>query len=257
MTVPPELAAGLSRSEKQEMLRKILLERVSRTRTAPASFAQERLWFMDRLQPGSAFYNIPAALRLRGEVDAAALERALGEIVRRHESLRTTFQDRDGVPVQVIAPFAGFALPVDDLSALDADTREARLHDRSAEEAGRPFDLAAGPLFRARLLRLAGDDHALLLCVHHIVADEWSFRVLYGELWALYDAFRRGAPSPLGDLPAQYADYVAWQRQALHGEALDRQLAWWKGRLAGAPALLELPTDRPRPATQSYRGATE
>ncbi|HET7228485.1 MAG TPA: amino acid adenylation domain-containing protein [Longimicrobium sp.] len=250
-------AAGLSRGEKQEMLRRMLLERASRARTAPASFAQERLWFLDRLQPGNAFYNVPTALRLRGELNVPALERALAEVVRRHEVLRTVFREEDGAPLQVISPFAGFALPVDDLSAIDPGAREAVLARRASEHGELPFDLAAGPLFRARLLRLAEPEHALLLCAHHAVADEWSLRVLYRELFALYGAFCQGLPSPLAELPAQYADYAAWQRQALRGDALERQLAWWKERLAGAPALLELPADRPRPPVQSFRGATE
>ncbi|HET7232832.1 MAG TPA: amino acid adenylation domain-containing protein, partial [Longimicrobium sp.] len=230
---------------------------VERSRPLPLSFAQERLWFLDRLEPGSASYNIPAALRLAGALDAAAMERALGEIVHRHEALRTVFREAGDGAVQVIAPFAGFALPVEDLSALDESAREAAVQARAAEEAARPFDLSAGPLFRANLLRLGADEHVLLLCMHHIVADAWSLGVLFRELSALYAAYRDGAEAALPDLPVQYADYAAWQRNVLQGAVLDRQLAWWKGRLAGAPALLELPTDRPRPAMQSYRGAYE
>ncbi|HEV3051885.1 MAG TPA: amino acid adenylation domain-containing protein, partial [Longimicrobium sp.] len=223
----------------------------------PLSFAQERLWFIDRMEPGSAVYNIPMAWRLGGELDVAALERALGEIVRRHESLRTVFTEVDGSPVQVIAPFGGFSLPVEDLSQLDDADREAAVRRRVGDEARRAFDLSAGPLFRAALLRLGEEDHVLLLSMHHVVSDGWSMGVLFRELSALYEAFREGRESPLPELPVQYADYAVWQREQLAGEVLDRQLAYWRDRLAGAPELLELPTDRPRPAVQTYRGASE
>ncbi|HEV7588713.1 MAG TPA: amino acid adenylation domain-containing protein [Longimicrobium sp.] len=229
--------------------------RTGRTGPLPLSFAQERLWFLDRMALGSALYNLPAALRLRGALDAPALERALGEVARRHEALRTTFSEVDGSPAQSVVPFAGFALAVEDLSAAGEADREAAVQRRAAEEAARPFDLAAGPHFRARLLRLAGEEHVLLLCMHHIVSDGWSMGVLFCELWALYAAYRDGAESPLLELPVQYADYAAWQREQLQGEALDRQLAYWKDRLAGAPAVLELPTDHPHPPVQSHRGA--
>ncbi|HST62244.1 MAG TPA: condensation domain-containing protein, partial [Longimicrobium sp.] len=227
-----------------------------RTGALPLSFAQERLWFVDRLEPGSATYNIPAALRLAGAPDVAALERALGEIVRRHEALRTTFMEVDGSPVQVIAPFNGFTLPVEDLSALSDADREAAVRHRADEEAARPFDLSAGPLFRASLLRLGPDDHVLQLGMHHVVSDGWSMGVFFRELSALYEAYREGRESPLPELPVQYADYAVWQREQLEGEALDRQLSYWRERLSGAPELLELPTDRPRPAVQTYRGAS-
>jgi amino acid adenylation domain-containing protein len=229
---------------------------VQRTASLPLSFAQERLWFIDRLEPGSAVYNIPMAWRLGGALDEAALERALGEIVRRHEALRTTFGVVDGSPVQVIAPFGGFALPVEDLSALGEADREAAAGRRAAEEALRPFDLAAGPLFRAALLRLGAGDHVLLLSMHHVVGDGWSIGVLSREFTALYAAYRDGRESPLPELAVQYADYAVWQREQLVGEALDRQLAYWRERLSGAPELLELPADRPRPAVQTYRGAS-
>jgi amino acid adenylation domain-containing protein len=221
----------------------------------PLSFAQERLWLIDRLQPAGSVYNVPSAVRLGGALDVPALERALGEIVRRHEALRTTFAERDGAPVQVIAPFAGFQLPVEDLSGVDGAAREAALRGRAREHGLAPFDLAAGPLFRARLLRLADDDHALLLNLHHVVTDGWSLGVLYRELAALYGAFRDGRASPLPELPVQYAEYAAWERARMQGPVLERHLAYWRARLAGAPALLELPTDHPRPAVQSYRGA--
>ncbi|HEU4881440.1 MAG TPA: condensation domain-containing protein, partial [Longimicrobium sp.] len=223
---------------------------------APLSFAQERLWFIDRLEPGSAVYNIPMAWRL-GPLNYAALERALGEVVLRHEALRTTFREVDGSPVQVIAPFDGFTLLVEDLSGLDEADRQAEVRRRTAEEELRPFDLAAGPLFRASLLRLDEERHVLLLSMHHIVSDGWSVRVLTRELEAVYAAYLQGRESPLPELPVQYADYAVWQRQHLRGELLERQISYWRDRLAGAPELLELPTDHPRPAVQTFRGGNE
>ncbi|HST57241.1 MAG TPA: amino acid adenylation domain-containing protein, partial [Longimicrobium sp.] len=229
---------------------------VDRTGALPLSFAQERLWFIDRLDPGSAVYNIPVAWRLGGALDVDALERSLGEIVRRHEALRTTFAEVDGSPVQVVAPFVGFALPVEDLSGLGDSDREAAVKRRAGEEARRPFDLSTGPLFRAALLRLGAEEHVLLLGMHHIVSDGWSMGVLSREFSALYAAYREGRESPLPELAVQYADYAVWQREQLEGEVLDRQLAYWRERLSGAPELLELPTDHPRPPVQAYRGAT-
>ncbi|HEX5868951.1 MAG TPA: condensation domain-containing protein, partial [Longimicrobium sp.] len=219
--------------------------------TAPLSFAQERMWFIDRLDPGSAAYNMSPALRLHGSVDVNAMRRALAEIVRRHEPLRTAFPEFDGAPVQRILPVDDFDLPVEALSS-DAD-----LSRRVGEWAAMPFDLLNGPVFRARLLRLADDDHVLLLGMHHIVSDGWSTGILFRELFVLYDASAAGRPNPLAPLPVRYADYAAWQREWLAGDELDRQVAYWRAHLAGAPALLELPTDRPRPAVQSYRGAAQ
>jgi amino acid adenylation domain-containing protein len=223
----------------------------------PLSFAQERLWFLDQLEPGSAFYNLPFALRLRGTVDVDALERSLGEIVRRHDALRTVFLEQGGTPRQVIAPFGGFGLTMTDLSHLPGETREAEVQrELIAESTERPFDLSAGPLFRASLLRLGAQEHVLVLGQHHIVSDGWSMGVLYRELSALYEAYRQGRASPLPELRVQYADFAVWQREQLEGAALERQLSYWRERLAGAPELLELPTDHPRPPVQTYRGAT-
>jgi amino acid adenylation domain-containing protein len=224
---------------------------------APLSFAQERLWFIDRMEPGSATYNISLARRFGGTLDVAVLERALGEIVRRHEVLRTVFAEVDGAPMQVIVPFDGFTLPIDDLSGLPDADRQVEVKRRAMEQARLPFDLTAGPLFRAVLLRLGEQGHLLLLSMHHIVSDEWSSGVFFRELSALYDAFREGRESPLPELPVQYADYALWQREQLKGETLDRQLSYWRERLGGAPELLELPTDRPRPPVQTFRGTYE
>ncbi|HEV3049820.1 MAG TPA: amino acid adenylation domain-containing protein, partial [Longimicrobium sp.] len=204
-----------------------------------------------------AVYNIPMAWRLGGALDQAALERALGEIVRRHEALRSTVGEVNGSPVQVIAPFDGFALPVEDLSGVGDADREAAVRRRVGEEAARPFDLSAGPLFRAALLRPGSEEHVLLLTVHHIVSDGWSMGLLYRELATLYEAYREGRTSPLPELAVQYADYAAWQREHLRDGVLEGKLAYWRERLADAPALLELPTDHPRPPVQTFRGAHE
>jgi amino acid adenylation domain-containing protein len=232
------------------------IEPAAREGRLPLSFAQERLWFVDRLEPGSAVYNIPAAWRLAGALDPAALERALGEIVRRHEALRTAFVEVDGAPVQVIAPFAGFSLPVEDLSGLGEADREAAVEQRAGEEARRAFDLSAGSLFRATLLRLGDEEHVLLISMHHVVSDGWSMGVLYRELSALYAAYREGGESPLPELPVQYADYAVWQREHLRDDVLEgEQGEYWRAALTGAPELLELPTDRPRPPRQGFAGA--
>ncbi|HHH40712.1 MAG TPA: non-ribosomal peptide synthetase, partial [Chloroflexi bacterium] len=223
----------------------------------PLSFAQQRLWFLDRLQPDSALYNIPGTLRIRGPLDIPALEASLNEIVRRHEVLRTTFPARhDGQPVQIIAPSLHLPLPVVDLSPLPEPEREAEARRLASQEARRPFNLATGPLLRATLLLLDQDDFLVLFTMHHIVSDGWSVGVLIRELAALYHAFSLGRPSPLPELPIQYADFALWQRQWLQGETLQAQLAYWKRQLADAPPVLDLPTDRPRPPVQSFRGAT-
>jgi amino acid adenylation domain-containing protein len=226
---------------------------VERARDLPLSFAQERLWFVDQVVPGNV-YNVPLALRLRGPLDAAAWERSLDEVRRRHEALRTTFRATSGGPVQVVAPFVPQLLPEIDLSALPAAARDAEAARLAAAEAARPFDLRTGPLLRAALLRLAADDQLALLVCHHIVADGWSTGVLLGEMETLYAALSSGLPSPLAPLPVQYADYAVWQRRWLDGESLAAPLAWWRQTLAGDPPL-DLPTDRPRPAVRSYAGA--
>jgi amino acid adenylation domain-containing protein len=221
----------------------------------PLSFAQERFWFQERLQPGLTLHNIAGAERLEGPIHPPTLERALTEVVRRHETLRTTFHDVDGAPVQRILPPVPFTLPVDDLSGLDEDERRTRALRLADAEGGRPFDLSVGPLFRARLLRLAEDEHVLAYAVHHIVSDGWSIGVLLREVRALYAAFREGRPSPLPEPPVQYVDWAAWTRERLRGAELERHLAYWRERLAGVPERLELPADRPRPPVPSFRGA--
>ncbi|HET7233244.1 MAG TPA: amino acid adenylation domain-containing protein [Longimicrobium sp.] len=228
-------------------------EPMARARSAAprASFAQERLWFVQRLSPGATTFNMPMALRLRGELNVDALHRALSEIVSRHEVLRTTFARGDEGPVQVIHPPAPVALPLTDLS--DAEDADARLREMMDRDASTPFELERGPLLRLQLIRVQPDEHVLLLGMHHVVSDGWSMERLHLELAALYAAFVAGRPSPLSPLPAQYADYAAWQRDWLRGEVLERQAAFWKERVAGAP-VLELPADRPRPGTPELRG---
>ncbi|HEX5870735.1 MAG TPA: condensation domain-containing protein, partial [Longimicrobium sp.] len=227
---------------------------IDRNGPLPLSFAQERMWFLDRLLPGTALYTIAYRIRLRGATDAEALRRALQDLVHRHEALRTVFPPRDGKPVQVVTVPAPFDLPVTDLSVLPADLAEREAERRSAEEARRPFDVANGPLFRAVLLRLAAADSVLLLAIHHVAADGWSMEILFRELAELYAAHAEGRAPDLPPLAVQYPDFAAWQRTWLTGERLERQLGWWRERLAGAP-VLELPTDRPRPATPTHRGA--
>ncbi|HEV7669532.1 MAG TPA: amino acid adenylation domain-containing protein, partial [Thermoanaerobaculia bacterium] len=230
---------------------------VARELASPLSFAQQRLWFIDQLDPDSALYNIPIALRVTGGLNLGVLSAVLGEIVRRHEALRTVFVAVEGEPRQVILPALPLSLPVVDLADFGEAGREAATMLRVAEEAGRPFDLARGPLFRAAVLRLGPEEHVVLATMHHIVSDGWSIEVLVREVTALYEAFAAGRPSPLPELPLQYADYASWQRGWLQGQVLARELAYWRGRLAGAPGLLELPTDRQRPAVQSFRGALQ
>jgi amino acid adenylation domain-containing protein len=228
---------------------------VPREGALPLSFSQQRLWFIDQLEPGSPLYNVPGALRVEGPLDSRVLTLCLGEIVRRHEALRTVFPAVEGSPLQVIEPAEPFPLPVVDLTGLAESAREAMARSLLRDEAVRPFDLACGPLLRGLLVRLAADDHAVALTLHHIVSDGWSLGILVRELTALYPALAAGRPSPLPELPVQYADFAVWQRSWLCGEILEQEIAFWRQQLAGLPPLLELPTDRPRPAVQSYRGA--
>ena len=230
---------------------------VPRDGTLPLSFAQERLWVLDQMEPNNPLYNIPRSLRLKGAVQPEAIERALNEIVRRHESQRATFAVNDGHPVQRIAQSLTIPLVVQDLAAFPEDGREVEARRIAADEAMRPFDLATGPLLRARLLRLGSEDHVLLLTMHHIISDAWSAGIFVQELGTLYAAFCAGRPSPLPELVVQYADYAAQERQWLQGEVLEKQLAFWRKQLKGVPPVLELPFDRPRPATRTFQGACE
>ncbi|WP_146192724.1 non-ribosomal peptide synthetase, partial [Streptomyces sp. A244] len=227
---------------------------VGRDRTLPLSFAQQRLWFLDRLEPGSLEYNLPMRVRMGSDLDITALQGALTAIVARHEVLRTRLvADADGVPHQVIAPPTTFALPLIDVSAEGAPFLVAE--KLVAADEATPFDLAAGPLIRAMLIRVAADEHVLALSMHHVVSDEWSTRIFQRELMYLYAVLRDGGEPSLPTLPVQYADFAVWQRQWLTGEVIEEQRAYWKEQLTGAPTL-ELPTDRPRPALWSPVGAT-
>ncbi len=223
----------------------------------PLSFAQERLWFIDQMAPGSATYNVPSAVRLAGRLALPALAATFAEIVRRHETLRTRFATDAQGPVQIVLPPAPLPLPQVDLRALLPARREAELAALAVAEGARPFDLAAGPMLRVTLVDLAAEDHAALFTMHHIASDAWSMGVLVEELAALYPAFLSGRPSPLPPLPVQYADFAAWQRGWLAGETLEGEIAYWREALAGAPIVLDLPADRPRPAVQTARGAVE
>ncbi|HEX6372653.1 MAG TPA: amino acid adenylation domain-containing protein, partial [Longimicrobium sp.] len=229
---------------------------VDRSAPIPPSFAQQRLWFLEQLDGTGGAYHIPMSLRLRGVLDRAALERALDRIVARHESLRTTFPAVDGEPVQRIASVEESALRLVEHDLSSSADAEGELRRLMADEAGAPFDLVHGPLVRGRLVRMAPDDHVLLVTMHHIVSDGWSMGVFARELGALYGAFVRGEADPLPPLPAQYADYAAWQRRWVDGELLERQADFWERSLAGAPELLELPTDRARPRKQDFAGAS-
>jgi len=250
-----ELAAG-----KEEIVRFLRAQQVSPDLTAvkrngalPLSFAQQRLWFLDQLEPASALYNLPQVVRLSGPIDVAALERSLNELVRRHESLRTCFVENGGEPVQVILPSKTINIVVEDLSQDD----ETELERRLEEEEQQPFNLATGPLLRVRLFRLSENEHVLAATMHHIISDGWSLSLLTKELGQIYSAYAKDEPAPLTELEVQYADYAVWQREWLQGEFLEQELSYWREQLHGAPAVLELPTDRLRPPVQSHTGACE
>ena len=222
----------------------------------PLSFAQQRLWFLDQFTPGNPFYNVSNALRLSFPVNVEAMEKSYNEVARRHEALRTTFPAINGTPVQVIADSIHLPMKFKDLSHLPEAKRESEALRIATEEARRPFDLARGPLVRTSLIQLGAADFLLLLGMHHIISDGWSMDVFANEITALYGDYCYGKPSPLPELPIQYADFAIWQRQWLTGEVLESQLAYWKKQLADLPAL-QLPTDRPRPSVVSYRGARQ
>jgi len=221
---------------------------------APLSFGQQRLWFLHQLEPEGMAYNIPETVRLQGGLDATSLARALTEVTRRHEVLRTVYATLDGEPRQIVQPPAPVPLPLTRLSGLPAARREAEAGRIAAAFAAQPFDLARGPVLRAALVELDRDDHVLLLILHHIATDGWSMGLLVRELTRLYSALAGGAPTLLPELPLQYSDFATWQRGWLQGEALESQLRYWRQRLAGAPTQLALPVDRPWPAVQTSRG---
>ena len=230
---------------------------VSRDQELPLSFAQQRMWFLNQLEPDNAYYNVPLAVRLSGKLNVTALAETLTEIVRRHEVLRTIIPTVDGQPVQVILPAQPIHLELEDLTALDEDERQAEVERRTLAEAGRTFDLGVGPLLRVRLLRLDEQEHVVLLTMHHIISDGWSMGVLVKEVAALYASRSIGEDASLSELPIQYADYAIWQRNWLQGDLLEKQLSYWRQQLGASPPILQLPTDYPRPAMQRFRGASE
>ncbi|PYS20674.1 MAG: non-ribosomal peptide synthetase [Acidobacteria bacterium] len=230
------------------------VKKVSGKGSIPLSYAQQRLWFLDQLDPGIAAYNSQMALRMSGHLDGAALEQGLSEIVRRHEALRTAFKIFRSQPVQVIAEPQPFTIPLQDLLGVPEIEREGEVHRLIKEEAQKPFDLAQAPLFRVRLLRVGEHEHILLLTIHHAIIDGWSVGVMIREITALYTAFATGKPSPLRELSIQYSDFAIWQREWLEGGVMDQQLAYWKRQLAGRLPVLRLPTARPRPLVPNSQG---
>jgi amino acid adenylation domain-containing protein len=267
-TLTPGLRAEIS-ERKAEIISFLRLANVTTSTTSiglvpvsrdggnlPLSFAQQRLWFLDQLVPNNAFYNVPAAVRLTGSLNLAALKQTFNKIVLRHEALRTTFVMLEGRLVQAIAPTLTISLPVIDLRELPEAEREPQVRRLTTEEAQRPFNLSTGPLLRVTLLRLDQAEYLLMLNLHHIVSDGWSIGVLIQELGTLYTAFTSEKLSPLPELIIQYADFAHWQREWLQGEVLASQLAYWRQQLDGI-SQLNLPTDRQRPAVQTYRGATQ
>jgi len=243
-----------TRSRAEQGLHEPPIETVSRNTEIPLSFAQQRLWYVDQLQPGGHTYNIAIAVRIKGPLDIVALEQSFNQIVERHEAMRTTFPSVDGRPLQLIEPAREAKLKLVDLSGSAPAKRESESLHLAKEEAERPFDLARGPLFRISLLRLEKLEHVLLLTMHHIISDGWSMGLFIREMALLYDASLKAKTAILPALPVQYADFAHWQRQWLQGEVLDHALSYWQQQLAGIPTL-QLPTDRPRPATPTLRGA--
>jgi surfactin family lipopeptide synthetase A len=251
-----ELAQSIEEAmESAEGMRAPEMRRVPRDMDLPLSFAQQRLWFLDRLSPGNPFYNLMTAMRLFGKLNVEALERSLSEIVRRHEILRTRFEAVKGKPYQRISPPEPVKLPIISLSHLEEREREEKARLLALEEGARPFDLTRGPMLRVILLKLHEEDHVVLFTLHHIVSDGWSTSVLVGEFAVLYDAYCANKPSPLPELAIQYADFAVWQREWLQAAALEAQLSYWRKQLGGNLPVLQLPTDRPRPAVQTYRGS--
>ena len=252
------LATGIQELMRAELEQKAsTIERSSRQNKLPLSSAQQRLWLLEQIQPDSFIYNTPAAVRLVGELNAAALEQSFNEIVRRHEVLRTTFSQVDGEPFQVIIPSLKIELPVVDLSNWSEADRKAEVQRLAFQEAQRPFNLAQGPLLRCTLLCLREKERIVLFTIHHIISDGWSMGVLVQELASLYEAFCAGKPSPLPELPIQYVDFAVWQQQWLQGEVLETQLAYWKQQLGSNLPVLQLPTVRPREKVKTNRGATQ
>jgi amino acid adenylation domain-containing protein len=247
----------LSPAQKRALLAQHLRNEQRQSQEFPLSFAQQRLWFLDQLEPGVAAYHLPIAWRFKGNLDTTALEQSLTAMVQRHEILRTTFSIRDGQPIQVINPAQPVSLPVVDLRDDPPTAREPEVQRRATAEAQKAFDLAHGPLWRAILFRLATEEHVLLLTLHHLIFDAWSHEVFWRELSTFYGGYVEGTPVAFPVLPIQYADFAVWQRQTLQGEKVEGQLEHWRQQLAGSLPLLDLPTDKPRPPRQTFAGARQ
>ena len=233
------------------------IERRNEAGPSPLSFSQEQLWFLDQLAPGSPVYNVVDVIRFEGRYDAEAIGKTLNELVRRHEILRTVFYYGDGRPMQAVLPDIELAFKEIDLSFCTKQEKEREWKRMVEDQGRRPFDLSQAPLFRAAMVHLSPREHKLLLVIHHIIADEWSMELIHREVTELYRAFSKRVNSPLPELPIQYADFAAWQRGWMQGDVLEAETAHWRKELAGAPTSLDFPTDKPRPAVQSFRGATE
>src|SRR5712671_2528676 len=225
--------------------------------TYPASFAQQRLWFLDQLEPGTPAYNLVRAFRLSGALDVAALTSAIRTVVRRHESLRTVFEMVEGETRQIVLSDLDIQVPVVAVTHLPLGDRRAEALRIASEEGKKPFDLTQGPLFRALLVRMHRDQHLLVLAMHHIITDGWSISILFRELARCYEAFVNREEVHLPELPVQYVEYAQWQRENITGEVLEKQVAYWKNKLKGAQTVIDLPVDHPRPPIHSWRGATE
>ncbi|MDQ2902118.1 MAG: amino acid adenylation domain-containing protein [Chloroflexota bacterium] len=258
LDLSPAKRALLERLTRTDTNKKTATQEITRRASqaqVPATFAQQRLWFLEQLEPNGSAASVPAHMQLTGQLDSAVLTRCLHELSARHEVLRTTFAVVDGQPIQVVAPTVRLPIPFVDLSNTTESEREASVQRLMLEETQRPFHLTTGPLVRARLLKLSDTEHMLLFVMHHTIADGWSVGILFRELVALYAAYTQGKPSPFVELPVQYADYALWQRQWLQGEVLEQQVRYWQEHLAGAPTTLDIPCDRRRPPVQTYAGA--
>lgn len=247
---------ALSADEKRELVARLLREKSKKAQSYPLSFSQQRLWYLYQLEPESTAYNLPAAFKLEGKLDVTAIEKSFSDLIKRHESLRTTFDVEDGEPVQQIAPAEPFRIVVDGLEEVSLQKREQEIRRRLRAFAREPFNLSEGPLLRAKLLRLAPEEHVLLFNIHHIISDGWSNAVLIRELAVLYENHSSGKNTPLPELPLQYVDFANWQREWLQGDELQEQLRYWSEHLQQV-ANLQLPTDRTRPAVQTYKGNRE
>ncbi|MBW4630462.1 MAG: amino acid adenylation domain-containing protein [Iphinoe sp. HA4291-MV1] len=252
-----EIISFLQEAKQVKVSDHLSIQPVPRDGELPLSFAQQRLWFVQQLSPDNDSYHMLKALRLDGSLNIIALEQSLSELVSRHEVLRTTFPTVDGKPIQLIAPPTALILPIHDLQGLSAEEQTDQIRQMAKSVASQPFDLAVGPLVQFTLLQLSPQEYVLLLKMHHIIYDGWSFNIFNRELSQLYEAFTQGLPYPLAKLPIQYADFAFWQRQWMTDIVLERQLNYWQQQLAGAPSVLELPTDKPRPPVQTFRGGAE